>query len=1010
MPNGDPTGAGGFSSYNSSSSSSGRVGGSGDIGGGGSSSFAFNIPGIENTNAQLSALTDNLNSLKATVTNLGNSQAQMSGSINSLMTSATNSASSANRSINAMAGGSMGSSSFTTASGIPYANGGNGSAMRGALQYGFGGSSLGGLGGITESIMELLSSPIKFAYDRIEENRYNAMGMAQALGPVASLTNRSIPGLIRTFANDIPVQGGINDILAATQIGAATGYGNFDTNRSGSYFTALREMQTFTPGVGAGTLAAQFSSHLGNTQAQQRSMMLTGGAMSSFTAGGRPKTLTEWAEGLLKFFQNQRPGSDRGKPFKREEFETQMFPGSNMDAWMNVNGVPDYMRNYFWQYGMTKAAMGGTGGGPMDISNVLDQRKGDLSYERLRQNSAASRREFELTGSLGITGMFNNTPMYDQYMRRENADRGFMDMLRYLDKTLGSVAGPFGNIVASYPTVIADTSANLLTKTMPNVLGNLVGFFGDTPGNYGAFGGTSTANMDPSFGSKVEAMMAANPNLQITSGFRDGGLQGKLHAAGVGMVAPAGQSMHSKGLAADLGPESEFGWIVANAHRFGLESGAGFGEPWHVGAPGTIGMSIGDPRGRRGIPIGDWPSWGDIGKVGGSALGNLVLPGFGGAIGGAAGGLLGEGVDAAGGIKALFELMSSFLTFPMNLMGGVSSFMKGDFSSVFGGSGLFDLQSLGGNVFSGIGNLVGLPDIFNPAKMASGEAKFNAADALSWLQGGILSPQQQSSVDWSQTPSPVTGSLGGGTGAGGGTYSGGSTGPAELSSIFTKYNNGTAVGGAQLNDQQKGGVLQALNAAAQAGFKGDELVAIAAIAGRESSWNASAHRSTRAKSEVSGDRGMWQINYLHDDNLVKAGIIPSNDPAGRSALFDANVNARAAHHVAGGGTNFGPWAYGAGGWGTGPPLYKAAKYVEPVYNIAKQAGFIGDPRLGAIGAGPTSAVFSPYSMTSLSSMPVEFHNTFHVTSTGGEVDLPRLAQQISGTMVKQQEELMARAR
>lgn len=1004
MANGDATGASGFSSYNSAATSPGPLGTSGNVGSGAAPSFAFNIPGIEQTNDQISALTENLQSLKATVTNLGNNQAQMSGNINSLMNSATNAASSANRTVTQMSGGSMGSSTYATASGIPYSTN-TGSTLSQSIASGMSGSSLGSLGGIAETLSRMTLLPVRYAFDRIEENRMNTLGMAQALGPVSTLTGSSIPEIMATFSNQIPVQGNINDILAATQIGAASGYGRFDSARSGSYFTAIREMQALTPGVGAGQLAAQYSAHLGNTKAQQTSMMLTGGAMGSFAAGGRPKTLSEWAEGLLKFFQGLRPGSERGKPFKKEELEVQMFPGSNMDAWMNANGVPDYMRNYFWQYAMSKVTLGGSGSSV--ISQIGEARGGDLAYERLRLNSATARREFELSSGQGITFASGTTPMYQQYIQREGADRDFMGLMRYLDKALGSMAGTFGGMIANTPTPLAEIGANMLFNTAPNAVGSLVGaipFIGDTPGNYGAFGGTSTANMDPSFARKVQAMQQANPRIQITSGFRDGGLQGKLHRNGVGRVAPAGQSMHSRGLAADLGPSSEFGWIAANAHKFGLESGKHHGEPWHVGAPGTIG--IGDPG--DGI-FGGWgPSWGDVAGAATQAVGTTIgatIPGAGligsvaGSIGGAMGGkLIGGAVDAVDGIQGVFKVLSSLAELPLNVIGGVQQALSGNISGLFGGGGMFDLGSVTGTVSNSIFDLLGLPSGLNPFSGNPGDA----ASALGFLQGGMLTPQQKSNIDWSQKPGGLP-SAGGVTGAI-------STGPANLQSIFQKYNGGASAAAAQVSPQQEAGIIKALQAAAAAGFKGDELIAATAIAGRESGWNPTAHRSTADKSKMIGDRGLWQINYTWDDDLAGAGIIPSDTPSGRRSLLDGNVNAKAAYFVSSSGSNFQPWSYGPGGWGTGPPLYKASQYVEPVYNIAKEAGFIGDPGWGGGGIGGVSVVSSPYNMTSLSSSPIEIRNTFHVTSTGGEIDTTRLASVITDKIFQTRDDAMSRTR
>ena len=84
-------------------------------------------------------------------------------------------------------------------------------------------------------------------------------------------------------------------------------------------------------------------------------MMFTGGAMSMIAAGGRQKSLSEWAESILRWFEGLRPGNKRGKGFDYGELMAQYFPGSNIDAWFNVNGVPQNMRDYWWTYALAKA-------------------------------------------------------------------------------------------------------------------------------------------------------------------------------------------------------------------------------------------------------------------------------------------------------------------------------------------------------------------------------------------------------------------------------------------------------------------------------------------------------------------------------------------------------------------------------------------------------------------------------------------------------------------------------
>lgn len=93
-----------------------------------------------------------------------------------------------------------------------------------------------------------------------------------------------------------------------------------------------------------------------------------------------------------------------------------------------------------------------------------------------------------------------------------------------------------------------------------------------------------------------------------------------------------------------------------------------------------------------------------------------------------------------------------------------------------------------------------------------------------------------------------------------------------------------------------------------AGFRGEDLVHLVAIGKRESGYRPSAHRSDQDKALVIGDRGLFQINYIHDPALKAAGIITT-----ASDLFDPLVNARAARFLFERSGLF-PWNMTAGGW------------------------------------------------------------------------------------------------
>jgi D-alanyl-D-alanine carboxypeptidase/Putative Flp pilus-assembly TadE/G-like len=72
--------------------------------------------------------------------------------------------------------------------------------------------------------------------------------------------------------------------------------------------------------------------------------------------------------------------------------------------------------------------------------------------------------------------------------------------------------------------------------------------------------------------------------LLITSGYRSDAEQARLFAAKPDpkWVAPPGQSLHRYGTELDLGPPAAYGWLAANAERFGFLKRYSW-EPWHYG-------------------------------------------------------------------------------------------------------------------------------------------------------------------------------------------------------------------------------------------------------------------------------------------------------------------------------------------------------------------------------------------------------------------------------------------
>lgn len=70
--------------------------------------------------------------------------------------------------------------------------------------------------------------------------------------------------------------------------------------------------------------------------------------------------------------------------------------------------------------------------------------------------------------------------------------------------------------------------------------------------------------------------------LSVSSGFRSDAEQARLFAAHPDpkWVAPPGESLHRYATELDLGPPAAYGWLAANARRFGFTQRYGW-EPWH---------------------------------------------------------------------------------------------------------------------------------------------------------------------------------------------------------------------------------------------------------------------------------------------------------------------------------------------------------------------------------------------------------------------------------------------
>jgi hypothetical protein len=117
---------------------------------------------------------------------------------------------------------------------------------------------------------------------------------------------------------------------------------------------------------------------------------------------------------------------------------------------------------------------------------------------------------------------------------------------------------------------------------------------GEYPGPYAYRGGKP---MRPDTALAYDRMAAAARReagivLIVVSGFRSDAEQAVLFAAHPDpkWVAPPGTSLHRLGTELDLGPGSAYGWLEANAGRFGFVKRYSW-EPWHFGLSRSAGSS-----------------------------------------------------------------------------------------------------------------------------------------------------------------------------------------------------------------------------------------------------------------------------------------------------------------------------------------------------------------------------------------------------------------------------------
>ena len=379
-----------------------------------------------------------------------------------------------------------------------------------------GGTALGGIlnyGLESGIVQDIASFPLRYMQSQISANRQTALNVQGGLAGQAFATGVRLEGgfggtspfggpsagniftALKNFTGNTPglPTGTPDEIIQLLNIARQAG-GMIDLNnlagggglrnaanqRGEGFMRSVYQAQQMYPGTPLPALAGSIGGFVANTQAQQQSAYLTGGAFSMVKSGGRQKSLDEWAESVLRWLENQRPGPDRGKPFTHGQLLTQQFPGSNIDAWLSMNGVPPDMKEMWWTYALGKTAGGGTTEAANKFNFETDIPASSTAMQRLRT-----------TGTLSATAFRMAEGMSGQYYEREQMNQGFARGVQGpLVSTIQSAFGTGGplNFLSRMPDVMEEFLMTLMERLGPlgSVLSGIVG--------WGGIGGAVGAN------------------------------------------------------------------------------------------------------------------------------------------------------------------------------------------------------------------------------------------------------------------------------------------------------------------------------------------------------------------------------------------------------------------------------------------------------------------------------------------------------------------------------------
>jgi hypothetical protein len=363
---------------------------------------------------------------------------------------------------------------------------------------------------------------------------------------------------------------------------------------------------------------------LGSAQVNNRMTMTMGTGM--YGPGGSQRSMMQVIQQVVKS-----SGLTNGKLA-----ESGMQQGSITRARLSALGLPEDMQNMVLQYAQENVNFKQKGGkGMYDPSKAADRKlmgieknfstqeqetertreQRDTSfYKRQTDNYAAlEKRTQSLTRTMEAFEEKMSGMIGGRMAMKNNKNVGIGKALlggalmvggMAVAAGTGGMAAPIGLGMMTAGTGmvtsgLGDLSAGAQSDAMPESSGKASG---QRRVNTQMDSSRSFSKLNPKFRSRIEQMLNDNPNVRLGDGHRDSSKQRTLFLSrysktqettgifwegsywkknpGVPDAAPPGTSMHEVGLAVDL--SGDLKWVQAHASKYGLQTFANQGEPWHV--------------------------------------------------------------------------------------------------------------------------------------------------------------------------------------------------------------------------------------------------------------------------------------------------------------------------------------------------------------------------------------------------------------------------------------------